>query len=457
MEELSQILNSLEKAAPSSERLLVQDYFTKLAGCCGLADRQTLLKAASDLPENLSLWAGVTDILKKLEENPLKYEFVPIHIREEIENSIKKFSKLAQRRATRINRISTHIMDSKIQRLCFRLSKISLKELSEILQDLWVNFRAKNLPHLDIPDEILGIQFARENTYILLNTIQNIHYALAVSNPHTNLNDPWATDIPTLFFRIFDHVPPGRLKAFRFRLDALEVMAYIHHVEQTKLTPLTIVELFPFHDFVHCSKCWRLVPRMRDNQNMENKKHRKSLLAVYCDEHSPIKIGDHTLTEYHKAIKLPCNNKKEGLSPSWSPKFFEIMRHFPSITPTDPAGLSAQDWYDARVSPLEELDLTKYPKIEFDLDWIWELCPNVLRYIQKEGGIPNLPESILEKLDPFTEKEKLLGMDLRKKLHELLAKNFGLYFQEIAMAETFLSEYNAQWDGRTHGGSRRKK
>lgn len=294
---------------------------------------------------------------------------------------------------------------------------------------------------------------------MLLTTIKNIHHALAIADPHTNLNEPWTADIPTNFFNIRDQVSPGRLAAFRLSLDALEALAYMHHFEQTKLTPLTRIELFPFHDFAHCSKCWRLVPKYHESDRANNpgKKYQKNLRAFYCDEHSPIEREGHSLTEYHKAIKLPCNNKKEGVDPATAQKTFEFMRHFPSVAPDDPDGLSAQDWYEARVAPLHLLELSKYPRIIFDLNWIWELCPNVLRYIQEKGGDPNLPESVLEILDPSTQIEETEGKELRIKLHKLLAKNFGLYFQEIAMAETFLSEYNQQWDGRTHGGNRRGK
>lgn len=329
----------------------------------------------------MDLWSSAAKILGELNTNPPKFDLVPGHLREDIRVALKTFSKIANIRAIKINRISSLIMDSRLERLCFRLSKISIKELAERLQKLWESFRKKNLPRLDVSDETLKIRFSSTDTYILLNTIKNIHHALAVADPHTNLNEAWAAEIPAIFFRIYDKASSRRLTAFRLTLEALEVMAYIHHHTQTMPSPLTNIDFFPFHDFVHCSKCWRLVPKFQSNDrpNNSDKKYQKNLRAFYCDEHSPVECQGHTLTEYHKAIKLPCNNKKEGVNPATAHKTYELMRHFPSIVPDHPEGLSAQDWYEARVSPLHLLDLSKYPKIIFDLNWIWKLCPNVLR------------------------------------------------------------------------------
>lgn len=457
MDKLSQILKIIEKAAPESESAHARAFFIELAKWCKPKDRQTLLKEAAELPEDMKLWDGIAKILGKINTESPELIFGEGTVADHIKYSIKKFSKLAQKRAIMVRRIYTHMMYPQMERLYFKHSKISIKELAERLQKLWINFRKKNLVTLDIPDKILEIKFSTTDTKILLDTIKNIHHIITVTDSNTNLNDPSAIDIPAKFFRISDHVTRGRLTAFRISLDALEAMAFVHHGIQAKLTPLTNIELFPFHDFVHCSKCWRLVPKFQESERQDElgKKYTKKLRTFYCDIHSPIECDGHTLTEYHKAIKLPCNNKKEGITPATAQKTFEIMQHFPSVAPDDPAGLSAQVWYEARVSPLHLLDLSKYPRIVFALNWLWELCPNVLRYIQENGGDPDSPESVLNILDPFTQIEERSGKELRIKLHKLLAKNFGLYLQEIAMAETFLSEYNQQWDGRTHGGKRR--
>lgn len=76
------------------------------------------------------------------------------------------------------------------------------------------------------------------------------------------------------------------------------------------------------------------------------------------------------------------------------------------------------------------------------------------RFILEHNGDDNSPESILKILDPKTPDETKEFQHERECMHKFLSKNFALYRVELAIAESYLSEYFQYINNHPQGGKR---
>ena len=447
MSGLRDTFENIRHALPKAEKAWVKIFFQQLAELCEPEDQRNLRQRTAGISSNILLWNSVDSILQDLNANSPELILGESASSDEIYEIIKDFSKYAQSRRKKMEQISWMASTHRVEKLCFCLSKSSLRETAYFLHDLWVKFKERNFPDWSVSDKDLRIDFKDINVGAILSNIENISNIFDMLEIKNSKNDNYPINI-----KFLDRVHPIHINAMRHKLEALRIMALLIHEDQTRIKGISGIEIFPLHDFEHCPLCWRLVPKNKRNsmkKNENGKKYSKIKRYPYCDIHN---YQDQTKTQYYKAHNLPYQkNRSNHFLPE---RTLKILKQFPSIAPEHEEGLSAQEWFEARRSPMAAINLEKFPKIEFDLAFIWDICPNVLKYIEEHDGDPNSPESVLEILDPFTRSEEQNGKEARMTLHKLFTKNFALYFPELAVAETFLSEYNAQWSGRTHGGKR---
>lgn len=201
------------------------------------------------------------------------------------------------------------------------------------------------------------------------------------------------------------------------------------------------------NDFDTCSLCWRLVP----------KKAKGDSKKPYCKIHTYDPASPVPQTEYNIALKLNHKSNYEN-SPEPLPPLpgtaTQIHKLLRTYFPMKDGDISRQDWVDAISGKVSRLDLNFFPKVEYDLERLWIACPNVHRFIIENGGDDKTPEGILKELDPETLNESDEFKYERDCLHKLFSKNFGLYRLELALAESYLSEYYQYMATHPHGGKR---
>ena len=203
-----------------------------------------------------------------------------------------------------------------------------------------------------------------------------------------------------------------------------------------------------FYDFEYCSLCWRLVPKKKKGDRRK----------YYCGIHTYDPASPVPQTEYHLALKFNHNKTNSGDSPEPLPPTpgisSQILNQLHEHFPINGGGLDTFDWTSELLKKASHIDLEFFPNVEYDLTQLWRVCPNVQRYVIEQRGNDKSPESILEILDPETPNETEEFKFERKCLHKYFAKNFALYRTELALAESYLSEYYNYIDTHPQGGKR---
>ena len=205
-------------------------------------------------------------------------------------------------------------------------------------------------------------------------------------------------------------------------------------------TGLSRSSMNALHDFEHCSLCWRFIPR------------EKGKGRPYCYWHQFNPASKVSQTAYGRARKMSYN--KPALPHSLPEKAVEIYKMFRESFRVKDGNLTLQSWHNALCGKISLLEQKKFPQVDYDLEPVWAVCPNVYRYIKEHGGNAQSPASILEILDPCAPDESEETRKERGCLHQFLAKNFALYRLELALAEAFLSEEYAYKDAHPRGGKR---
>lgn len=202
------------------------------------------------------------------------------------------------------------------------------------------------------------------------------------------------------------------------------------------------------NDFENCSLCWRFVPKKGKGDNRK----------PYCGFHTYDPASNVSQTEYNLALKFEHNKPHDPESPEPPPPFpgttTKILKLLHEAFPVIDGGISRQDWIDELSRKFSRIDLNFFPDVEYNLEPLWRICPNVHRYIIEHNGDDKSPESILEILDPETPDEQDYFKHERKCMHKFFSKNFALYRIELALAESYLSEYYQYLDNHPHGGKR---
>lgn len=225
-------------------------------------------------------------------------------------------------------------------------------------------------------------------------------------------------------------------------LDELEALygVLLNYFNERQHRGLTVsFSLCTLPGFVYCDKCWRLIPkgyarRQKARCDVHNYETGKS-----TDSRKGNAVHG-TLVDDNPVFPREVEKKLAALNAAWKPAY---------------GGISEDAWWHVFENDLTAPQIVAVlPTVQYSLSLVWEVCPHVCQLILDNGGNSDSAESAIAILDPHMQDEIPEEHTARATLHTFLAKNFWYYRQELALAETWLTQYATLYADKKHGGPR---
>lgn len=429
MDILRKLIMQMYHAADSKIPALSEQFFSHLADIC--QECAAIKDLQQSIPCDCNMWEIILNRIISISNLSYGENWKNIQTNVRLKQLINEFEKEAIRRQKNINEVCT-ILEAASIPYYLNLTNINSNTATTIIKQFWTKIDTLGNGKLVTKRNFFNFKSGNISKDIIEKELKllSLHISLIIDG---------------------GNIEQGRDLTYEF--DAIKAaLSQYHRNKEAKIiagkTGLSLSKMFALHDFEYCSLCWRFVPKKSQGDSRK----------AFCGIHTYDPSSSASQTEYIRALKFNHNKSNYDNSGKTPPPLpgtaTQIYKLLQKYFPINNGGISRQKWLDALSSKLSRLNLSLFPNVEYNLASLWRVCPNVHRYIIEQNGDDKSPESILEKLDPETPNEAEEFRIERNCLHKLFSKNLALYRLELALAESYLSEYYQYRDTHPHGGKR---